>query len=104
MPKIEDLEAETLKVETKQPSALRITEARTRLRIRPKRWICEGNQKCGEFGPCPNTTFFLRGAELIGTICKVDRCFFWVFSMKREELQRKKECREEGKGKERIED
>lgn len=36
-----------------------------------------------------NTTFFLRGAELIGTICKVDKCFFGCFFPGNE-----KSCRE----------
>jgi hypothetical protein len=36
-----------------------------------------------------NTTFFLRGAELIGTICKVDKCFFECFFPGNE-----KSCRE----------
>jgi hypothetical protein len=37
IPKIEDFKVETLKVASKQPSAVRITEEKTSSGIRPKR-------------------------------------------------------------------
>ena len=67
----------TLKVATKQASVVRITEAKASSGIR--RDELRQSKNAMNLGLGQNTTFFLRGAELIGTICKVDKCFFECF-------------------------
>ena len=51
------------------------------------------------FGFRPNATFFFRGTELIGTICKVDKCFFGCFPWNEKSCGERRNAERKGKEK-----